>query len=156
MLPQFYGARKTSEGGLTLWRARDSPLGIRGVIMSKNLLIRIGIAAAILLLVGALALPAIVAWICLIWMVWKRKANIFHDQMDPKATEGHLKRLKVFLLVAGISLVGGIAGVVGHNAVYALTEIEESVLFWIAIAALWVFILATTGGVEIVLKGRRK
>ena len=76
--------------------------------------------------------------------------------MEPKLAEMRLKRLKVFLLVAGISLAGGITGVVGHNAVYALTEIEESVFFWIAIAALWVFIMATIGGLEIFLKGRQK
>ena len=76
--------------------------------------------------------------------------------MEPNLVEKHLKRLKTFLLVAGITLVGGVVGVVGHNAVYALTEIEESVYFWIAIAALWVFIMATTGGLEIVLKGRQK
>ncbi len=125
-------------------------------MMNKNLLIRIGIGVAVLFLVGALALPALVAWICLVWIVWKRKTNIFHDQMEPKLAERHLKRLKVFLLVAGILLAGGIAGVVGHNAVYAMTEIEESVYFWIAIAALWVFVMATIGGLDIFLKGRRK
>ena len=124
--------------------------------MNKQLLIRIGIAVAILFLVGALALPALVAWVCLVWIVWKRKTSIFHDQMNPKLAERHLKRLKVFLLVAGITLVGSVVGVVGHNAVYALTEIEESVYFWIAIAALWVFVMATIGGLEIFLKGRRK
>ena len=76
--------------------------------------------------------------------------------MEPKLAEMRLKRLKVFLLVAGISLAGGITGVVGHNAVYSLTEIEESVFFWIAIVALWVFIMATIGGLEIFLKGRQK
>jgi hypothetical protein len=124
--------------------------------MNRKLLIRIGMAVAVLFLVGALALPALVAWICLIWIVWKKKTNIFDDQMEPELAERHLKRLKTFLLVAGITLVGGVIGVVGHNAVYALTEIEESVYFWIAITALWVFTMATIGGLEIFLKGRQK
>jgi hypothetical protein len=124
--------------------------------MNRKLLIRIGIAVAVLFLVGALALPALVAWICLVWIVWRRKTNIFHDQMEPELAKGHLKRMKTFLLVAGISLAGGIVGVVGHNAVYGLTEIEEPVFFSIAIAALWVFIMATIGGLEIFFKGRQK
>ncbi len=95
-------------------------------------------------------------WIYLVWVVRKKKTKVFHDQMDPKLAERRYKRLKTFLLVAGISLAGGITGVVGHNAVYALTEIEEPVFFSIAIAALLVFIIATIGGLVMFLKGRQK
>ncbi len=95
-------------------------------------------------------------WIYLVWMVRKKKTNIFHDQMEPKLAERRLKRLKTFLLVAGISLAVGIVGVIVHNALYGLSEIEEPVSFIIAISALWVFIIATIGGLVIFLKGRRK
>ena len=124
--------------------------------MKRKLLIRIGIAVAILFLVGALALPALVVWICLVWIVRKKKTKIFHEQMEPKLAERHLKRLKVFLLVAAMSLAGGTVGVVVHNAIYGLTETEEPVFFTIAIVALWVFIMATIGGLDIFLKGRQK
>ena len=43
-------------------------------------------------------------WIFLVWMVWQKKTNIFHDQIEPKLAERRLKRLITFLLVAGISL----------------------------------------------------
>ena len=95
-------------------------------------------------------------WIYLVWMVRKKKTNLFHDQMEPKLAERRYKRLKVFLLVGGISLAVGIIGVVGHNAVYALSETEEPVFFSIGLAALWVFFIATIGGLVIFLKGRRK
>ena len=73
------------------------------VIMKGKLLIGtivvFGIAAAILFLPGAL----IAVWIYLVWMVRKKKTNIFHDQMEPKLAERRLKRLKTFLLVGGMS-----------------------------------------------------
>jgi len=95
-------------------------------------------------------------WIYLVWMVRKKKTNLFRDQMEPKLAERRYKRLKAFLLVAGISLAVGIVGVILHNALYGLAEIEEPVSFIIALVALWVFIIATIGGLVIFLKGRRK
>ena len=65
-----------------------------------------GIAAAIalaMLLAMLIAGALIAVWIYLVWMVRKKKTNIFHDQMEPKLAERRLKRLKTFLLVAGIS-----------------------------------------------------
>jgi len=95
-------------------------------------------------------------WIYLVWMVRKKKAKIFHDQMEPKLAERRYKRLKIFLLVAGISLAVGIVGVIVHNVVFGLSEIEEPVSFHIALVGLYVFIIATIGGLVIFLKGRRK
>ena len=115
----------------------------------------LGIAAAIFmstLIAGAL----IVVWIYLVWMVRKKKTNIFHDQMEPKLAERRLKMLKVFLLVAGISFAVFIVGVILHNAIYGLFEKEELVSFFIGISGLWAFIIATVGGLVIFLKGRRK
>ncbi len=95
-------------------------------------------------------------WIYLVWMVRKKKTNLFHDQMEPKTAERRLKMLKVFLLVAGIALAVGIVGFVLHNALYGLSEIEEPVSFVIALMGLWAFFIATIGGLVIFLKGRRK
>ena len=120
-----------------------------------GLIVLLAIAAAfflIMLTAGA----AIAVWIYLAWMVWKKKPQIFHDQMEQKLAERRLKMLKISLLVAAISFIGGIAGVIGHNAIYAATETEEAVFFYIAIAAIWLFTLATGGGLAIFLKGRQK
>ena len=95
-------------------------------------------------------------WIYLVWMVRKKKAKIFHDQMEPKLAERRYKRLKIFLLVAGISLAVAIVGVILHNALYGLSEIEEPVSFFIALVGLYAFIIATIGGLVIFLKGRQK
>jgi len=128
-------------------------------MMKKKLLIGIivvfGLAAAFfmsMLVAGA----AIAVWIYLVWMVRKKKTKIFHDQMEPKLAERRLKRLKAFLLAAAISFAVGIAGVIAHNAIYGLTENEEPVSFFIALAALFVFIIATGGSLVVFLKGRRK
>jgi len=91
----------------------------------------------------------------LVWMVRKKKTNLFHDQMEPKLAEKRLKMLKVFLLVAGIALAVGIVGVIVHNALYAMNEIEEPIFFVIALVGLWVFFIATIGSLVIFLKGRR-
>ena len=98
-------------------------------------------------------------WIYLVWMVRKKKTNIFHDQMEPKLAERRLKRLKVFLLVAGISLAvfaAFMVGVVVYNALYGMPEIEEPIGFYFGLSTLYVFIIATIGGLVIFLKGRRK
>lgn len=96
------------------------------------------------------------AWIYLTWMVWKKKTKIFHDQMDMKLAKRRLKMLKASLLVAAISFVEGIVGVIVHNALYAAAETEEAVSFFIAILGLFLFAVATSGGFAIFLKGRQK
>jgi hypothetical protein len=101
------------------------------------------------------ALPLVV-WTFLVWMVWKKKTDIFHYQVELKLTERSLKRLKAFLLVAGISCAGFIVGVILHNVIYGLSEIEEPVFFSIALFSLGVFYIANIGGLVIFLKGQRK
>ena len=127
--------------------------------MNKKLLIGtivvLGIAAAIFRAVE-IGGVAIGVWIFLVVVVWKMKTNIFHDQMEPKLAESRLKRLKIFLLVAGISIAVAIVGVVGHNVLYGLTKIEESVFFTIGLVGLYVLIIATVGALVIFLKGRQK
>jgi len=114
------------------------------------------VIAAAFFLIMLTAGAAMVIWIYLAWMVWKEKTQIFHDQMEPRLVERRLKMLKASLLVAAILLVGGIAGVVVHNAIYAATETEEAVSFFIALSAIWLFIIATGGGLFIFLRGRQK
>jgi TRAP-type C4-dicarboxylate transport system permease large subunit len=114
----------------------------------------IGIAAAFFMIpltTGAL----IVAWIYLAWMVWKKKTNIFYDQMEPKSAERRLKWLKASLLVAAIFLIGGIVGAVVNQVLYA-TEVEDAVTFFFAFVGVCVFILATSSSLVIFLKGRRR
>ena len=120
-----------------------------------GLIVLLAIAAAfflIMLTAGA----AIAVWIYLAWTVWEKKTQIFHDKMEQGLAERRLKMLKISLLVAAISFIVGIAGVIGHNAIYAATETEEAVFFFIALAAIWLFTLATGGGLFIFLRGRQK
>ena len=118
--------------------------------MKKKLLVGaaiiLGIAAMVFNVV-TVALALVVVWGCLIWMIWKKKAEL---------AEKYLKRLKALLLGAGISFVVAIVGVIMHNALYAMNEVEEHTWFLVAIVALFVFSTATIGGLVIFLKGRRK
>ncbi|UCG82916.1 MAG: hypothetical protein JSW38_12185 [Dehalococcoidia bacterium] len=123
--------------------------------MKKKLLIGILVVLVIAVAIQ-LIFPIIAVWIYLVWMIWRKKTSLFPDQMESEVTERRLKKLRKFMLVAGISLAVGIVGVIVHNALYGLYETEESVSFFIAIAALWVFYIATIGGLYIFLKGRRQ
>ena len=116
-----------------------------------------------------LVLAPIGVWIYLAWMVRKKKNKIFHYQMEPESAERRLKTLKIFLRVGGISLVVGILSAVLHNVVYMLfihfagedfwerTGIgDEPVFFIITILAIFVWIIATIGGLIVFILGRRK
>ena len=129
-----------------------------GVTMKRKILIGvvvvIGIAVAFFMIpltTGAL----IVAWIYLAWMVWKKKTQIFHDQMEPRIAERHLQWLKASLLVAGISLAVFV-GMSLYLGIFGLPEWPEAVGFFIGAISIWMFIVATIGGLAIFLKGRRK
>ncbi len=135
--------------------------------MNKKLLIGINVVIIGLVIAAAIYNPRwipvllvgvapIVVWIYLVWMVRKEKTKIFHDQMEPELAERRLRRLKIFLRVGGISFVVGIVGVIGHNVIYGLTDVEEPVFFTIGLLGLFVFFIATIGGLVIFLKGRRK
>jgi len=104
------------------------------------------------LIAGAL----IVVWIYLAWMVWKKKTQIFHDQMEPKLAERRLKWLKASLLVAAISFVVFLVSTILLRALHALFEGKEELFFFIAIFSLMLLAVATIGGLVIFLKGRRK
>jgi hypothetical protein len=58
---------------------------------------------------------------------------VFYDRVEPRLDEKGRKRLKAFLLIAGISLAVFIISVVLHNALSGLFGVEEPVFFIIAI-----------------------
>jgi hypothetical protein len=58
---------------------------------------------------------------------------IFYDRIEPKLSEGELRRLKTFLQVAGIAAGAGVSSFILHNAVSALSGVEEPVFFVIAV-----------------------
>ena len=137
--------------------------------MNKRLLIGlivIGVVSIGLVIAGVIIRPAFITlgigvalsgfWTYMVWMVWRKKANIFADQMEPESAERRYKMLKVFLLVSGISLAVGIIGAVVHNVIYAVSDVEEAVFFSIGLAGLFVFAIATIGGMVTFLTGRRK
>lgn len=120
-----------------------------------GVLVVLGIAVAVLnpLISGILAVGV---WIYLVRMVRKQKNSVFNDQIEQKITTWHLKRLKAFLIVAGFSFLVFILGAIAHNVLPGPSEREETVSFFIALAALLVFTVATAGGVVIFLKARQK
>ena len=130
--------------------------------MNKYLLIGIIVIIAGLVIVTAISrplwigIPLIGVWIYLLWMVWKKKTKIFPDQIEPKLAESRYRMMKVFLLVAGISLAVGIVGVIMHNVLYAQSGEEEAVFFFIGLLGLFVFIIATIIVLVVFLIGRRK
>ena len=130
--------------GITAIAVLGVGLVIAGVII-KPVFITLGIGVA---LIGV--------WVYLTWMVWQKKTQIFHEQMEPKLAERRLKMMKTFLQVAGISLAVGIFGAILHNVLYGINETEEPVSFFIGIIGLFGFVIATTGGLFVFLKGRRK
>ena len=119
---------------------------LSGIIV---VIVVIGIAWVIIALIPfSLAIPIFLAW-----MVWKKKTQIFHDQIEPKSAERRLKMLKASLLVALISfamlLVSILLGVL-------IFHLPDGVVFYIAGFFAMLFALATSGGLVIYFKGRRK
>jgi len=55
---------------------------------------------------------------------------LFYDQVEPKLGARELKLLRVFLLVAGISVGAGIISIVLHNAIYGLFTEWFGTDFW--------------------------
>ncbi len=106
-------------------------------------------------LIGLILLPV---WIYLVFVTLKKKSNIFHDQMKPELAERRLRRLKAFLLVAGISLAAFIANLVLYFAIGDPSgeEDEPAVVFFIAVFSYVLFNIGAIGGLVIFLKGREK
>jgi uncharacterized SAM-binding protein YcdF (DUF218 family) len=99
---------------------------------------------------------AVGAWIYLVKMFQKQRKSVLNDHIGPKISERLLKRLKIFLIVAGFSFLIFIVGGIAHNVFSGLYKKEETVSFLIALVALLVFVVATAGGMVIFLKERQK
>ena len=91
---------------------------------------------------------------------------LFYDRVKPKLDEGRLRMLRIFLLVAGISLAVGIISVVLHNAIYGLfihwfgegfwERIgigDEPVFFIIALLSVLSFVVGLIGSLVMFIKG---
>jgi len=79
---------------------------------------------------------------------------IYYDRVEPKLDERWLKMLKVFLLVAGISLGVFIISIFLHNALSALFGTEEPVFFVVAVfISPLAFTVGIIGSLVIFLKG---
>lgn len=134
--------------------------------MNKRLLIGIIALFIVLVVVAAILRPVaiwlvfwaalIVAWVCLIWIVRKKRTKIFHEEMETKSAERHLKWLKSFLLAGGISLVIFIVGAVLHNVLYAMLNREEEITFFISFLGGLALLISNIGSIIILLTGLRK
>ena len=124
-------------------------------ILLTALLVILGSALSVMNppLAGLLALAV---WIYLAWMVSVHGAGLFEGRVDPPTAERLLKRLKMFLRLAGLAFVAFLVAVVLHNVLSARIEGEEAAWFFLALAALGVFILATVGALVTFLGGRRR
>ena len=78
---------------------------------------------------------------------------LFYNRAEPGLGKRGLRKLKTFLLVAGISLGVFIISVVLHNAIYALFEIEEPVFLIIAIASVVAFEVGLIDSLVMSIKG---
>jgi len=58
---------------------------------------------------------------------------LYYDRAEPRLNNRGLKRLKTFLLIAGISLATFIISVVLHNVISGILGVEEPVFFIIAV-----------------------
>ncbi len=119
---------------------------INGIIV---VIVVLGIAWVI----SALIPFSLAVWIYLVWMVWKRKTNIFYEQIEPKLAERRLKTLKASLLVAGVSFAMIVATILPGVLIFHL---PEDVLFYIGIFWLNMFAIPTSGSLVVFLKERLK
>jgi len=91
---------------------------------------------------------------------------LFYDRAQPRLGERGLKMLKIFLLVAGISLAVFIISIVLHNAIYGLFILwfgedfwtrtgigDEPVFFIIALLSVVSFVVGVIGSLVMFIKG---
>ncbi len=104
-------------------------------------------------LIGVILLAT---WIYLVYVTLKKKTNLFHEQMELELAERRLRRLRKFLLVAGISVAVFIP-VTLYAAIVAPSEegTASAVVFSILVFCSVLFPIGTIGGLVIFLKGRR-
>ena len=136
--------------------------------MKKGLLIAIvvlwigWVIAAALVVPGLyIVAPLIVgillgAWIYFVRMVWKKGTSLFNEEMKPELAERRLKRLKIFLVVAGTSLAASIVGFAVYIVLLEQYRIDDSISFSIGLFGILAFIIAVIGSLVTFLRGRRK
>ncbi|MGD8727776.1 MAG: hypothetical protein PVH40_09030 [Gemmatimonadales bacterium] len=95
-------------------------------------------------------------WIYLVRMVSQHENTALGDQLEPAMTERHLKNLKALLGVAGFAFLVSIASAVVHNVSPDLFGLEEIVSLLVALAAIWVSVIATAAGMVLFLKERQR
>jgi len=91
---------------------------------------------------------------------------LFYDRVGPRLSERGLRMLRIFLLVAGISLGAFIISVFLHNAIYGLFILwfgedfwnrigigDEPVFFFIALLSIVAFAVGIIGSLVIFIKG---
>ena len=91
---------------------------------------------------------------------------LFYDRVEPNLGERGLKLLKIFLLIAGISLAAFIISVFLHNAIYGLFIYffgadfwdrigigDEPVFFFISLLSVVAFAVGIIGSLVIFIKG---
>ena len=127
-------------------------------IMNKKLLngILVALGAVVMLF---LTFPfgmilALAFWIYLGVIVWKKR-RVFNDKLEQGLKVKYIKRIKTFLIAAGISFPVAIVGVIMHNVRSSSSGTEEVLYFFIGIIALYLFVLASAGGLVTFLKGRK-
>lgn len=115
------------------------------------------LVAPVLYIVGPLIVGTLLgAWIYFVWMVWKKGTSLFHEEMKPELAERRLKRLKIFLVVAGTSLAASIVGFAVYIVLSEQYRIDDSASFSIGLFGIMAFIIAAIGSLVIFLIGRRK
>ena len=98
---------------------------------------------------------ALAFWIYLGVLFWKRK-RVFHEEIEPQLAKKQLKRLKILSIVAGISFIIAVVGIVTHNVQSSLPDTKESLYFFIGIIVSYIFILTSIVSLVIFLKARQK
>ncbi len=96
----------------------------------------------------SLALPIILAW-----TIWKKKTQIFDDKIEPKSAKKRLVMMKISVLVALISFMMIVFSVFLGVIIF---KIPENFVFYIGFSLLYIYGIATSIGLVIVFKGRRK
>ena len=125
------------------------------VIIVVLILISIFIGARVIP-VSAFALFGLLAWIYMMREVRARKTDIFPEQISMKSAERRLKVLNILLVTGGVTFLIGLAGVIAHNALYAVNDTEDAASFIIGLLGLAIFVIATISSLLIFIIWRRK
>ena len=108
-------------------------------------------------ILSSVSLILFLAWIYLVVVTLKKKARLFDDRMESGLAERRLRRLKVFLLAAGVSVPISIPVILYAIVVQPSEDgAASAVVFSILVFSALLFHIGAIGGLVIFLKGRRK